>query len=138
MCIEYGYGVKPSTAGDVYSYGIIVVELFTGRSPTLEMFKAGLSLKSWVQDHFPNSIEQVIDPELLEQMNDDIARDEDFSSKPQSLRDCMIAILGVGLSCAAESVDARISIRDALTKLKNVEQILRKYDFVDLMMNVDY
>ncbi|KAL8508322.1 hypothetical protein ACS0TY_018787 [Phlomoides rotata] len=127
---EYGYGVKPSKAGDVYSYGIIVLELFTGRSPTLEMFTAGLSIKSWVQEHFPISVEEVIDLELLQQMND-ISRDEDYSSRPQSLHDCMITILGVGLSCAAESVDARISIRDALTKLKNVAQILQKHDFVD-------
>ncbi|KAL8472352.1 hypothetical protein ACS0TY_029537 [Phlomoides rotata] len=114
---EYGYGVKPSTAGDVYSYGIIVLELFTGRRPTLEMFTAGLSLKRWVQNHFPSSIDQVVDPDLLQQMNDE----EDYWSK-------MITVLEVGLSCAAESVDARITIREALTKLKNV---LQKHDFVD-------
>ncbi|GAA0163438.1 hypothetical protein LIER_19304 [Lithospermum erythrorhizon] len=41
---EYGLGQKPSTAGDVYSFGIMLLEVFTGRSPTHESF-VGLGLR---------------------------------------------------------------------------------------------
>ncbi|KAK6115978.1 hypothetical protein DH2020_008247 [Rehmannia glutinosa] len=108
---EYGYGEKPSTAGDVYSYGILLLELFTGRNPTHEIFTGGLSLKSWVQMHFPTNVDQVLDFELLQLTNN--FRDEGHCSKPLSRRDCLITVFEVGLSCAAESPDARIAIGDA-------------------------
>jgi serine/threonine protein kinase len=31
---EYGIGNKISKGGDVYSYGIIILEMLTGRRPT--------------------------------------------------------------------------------------------------------
>ncbi|XP_058111030.1 probable LRR receptor-like serine/threonine-protein kinase At3g47570 [Magnolia sinica] len=41
---EYAMGGKPSTQGDVYSYGILLLEMITGKGPTDDMFKDNLSL----------------------------------------------------------------------------------------------
>ncbi|XP_074282403.1 putative LRR receptor-like serine/threonine-protein kinase At3g47570, partial [Silene latifolia] len=41
---EYGLGSEPSTSGDVYSYGILLLELMTGKSPTASMFNDGYNL----------------------------------------------------------------------------------------------
>ncbi|KAH7848834.1 hypothetical protein Vadar_008743 [Vaccinium darrowii] len=57
---EYGMGEKPSTMGDVYSYGITLLELFTGR-PTHESFTGDLSLKKWVQMAYEINVDQVLD-----------------------------------------------------------------------------
>ncbi|XVF24082.1 hypothetical protein REPUB_Repub13aG0096500 [Reevesia pubescens] len=50
---EYGMGSELSTKGDVYSYGILLLEMFTGKRPTDEMFKEGLSLHNFVAAALP-------------------------------------------------------------------------------------
>ncbi|EYU36356.1 hypothetical protein MIMGU_mgv1a018150mg, partial [Erythranthe guttata] len=126
---EYGYGERPSTAGDVYSYGILLLELFTGKSPTCDFFTAGLTLKSWVENQFLTDVEKVLELGLVEETNDYWEEEEKgrHCSKLESWRECLTRVVGIGLSCAAESADARISIKDALRQLKNVEEILDKH-----------
>lgn len=120
MCAEYGYGERPSTAGDVYSYGILLLELFTGKSPTHEIFTGGLTLTSLVQEHFPDNVDQVVDAEILQQMNN--------SDMPETQPDFLICtIFGIALSCAAESPGERYNIREVLGKLKSVEKTVGKH-----------
>ncbi|CAL5363838.1 unnamed protein product [Camellia sinensis] len=46
---EYGMGSEVSAYGDIYSFGILLLEMLTGKRPTDEMFKDGLSLHSFVK-----------------------------------------------------------------------------------------
>ncbi|KAF7830780.1 putative LRR receptor-like serine/threonine-protein kinase [Senna tora] len=62
---EYGLGGKASTFGDVYSFGILLLEMFTGKRPTDEMFKEGLSLNKLASAMDENQIVKVVDPKLL-------------------------------------------------------------------------
>ncbi|KAM7462646.1 hypothetical protein LguiA_030767 [Lonicera macranthoides] len=131
--IEYGMGAKPSTAGDVYSFGIMLMELFTGKSPTDESFVGGLSLKSWVQRAFPTEVKQVLDPHLFLQMGNSGQEDQSVCRDVQ--HDGLITVIGVGLSCTVESPEGRISMRDALHKLKSIRDsflkphVTKKLDF---------
>ncbi|KAL3514403.1 hypothetical protein ACH5RR_027120 [Cinchona calisaya] len=117
---EYGFGEKPSTAGDVYSFGILLLQLFTGKSPRHESFMEGLSLKKWVEINFPNNIEEVLDQELLFQA---IHLYEEGKSINQEIQgDSLIKVMEIGLSCAADSPDKRITMKDALHKLKTAAE----------------
>ncbi|KAB1220289.1 hypothetical protein CJ030_MR3G019035 [Morella rubra] len=122
---EYGWGEKPSKAGDVYSFGIMLLELFTGKDPTHESFSGGLNLTRWVQSAFPSNVVQVLDPELLQLMSSLHCNGEEPPSADIQ-QCCLTTILGVGLSCAVESRDGRISIRDVLHKLKSARDTLLK------------
>ncbi|XP_059066238.1 putative leucine-rich repeat receptor-like serine/threonine-protein kinase At2g24130 [Cryptomeria japonica] len=62
---EYGIGGKLTTKGDVYSYGILILELLTRRRPTDDMFTEGINLQKWIEMHFPNRISDVVDNCLL-------------------------------------------------------------------------
>ncbi|KAM7519393.1 hypothetical protein LguiB_018355 [Lonicera macranthoides] len=64
---EYGMGTDVSAYGDVYSFGILLLEMFTGKSPTDEMFKDNLNLREFSKMAFPDKLVETIDPILLQQ-----------------------------------------------------------------------
>ncbi|XP_022768688.1 putative receptor-like protein kinase At3g47110 [Durio zibethinus] len=119
---EYGLGEKPSTAGDVYSFGVMLLELFTGKSPTHESFVGELNLIKWVQSAFPYNVQQFLDPELLLLVQN--LQCDRQPINPEIEYDCLTTIIGVGLTCTSVSPDGRVSMRDALRKLKTVKDTL--------------
>jgi LRR receptor-like serine/threonine-protein kinase FLS2 len=54
-----------STRGDVYSYGILLMETFTRKKPTHDMFVGEMSLKCWVEDSLCLLVTKVVDAYLL-------------------------------------------------------------------------
>lgn len=118
---EYGFGRKPSTSGDAYSFGVMLLELFTGKSPTDESFTGEVDLIQWVQSAFPHNIAQVLDCELLHYEDD-----EGSNTIPEDVLNCLVSIVDVGLSCTYASPDGRISLRDALHKLETARVTLLK------------
>ena len=62
---EYGMGDKASIEGDVYSYGILLLEMFLGKRPTDEMFKDGLNLHNFAKIGLSKRVVQIVDPILL-------------------------------------------------------------------------
>ncbi|KAL8217716.1 hypothetical protein R6Q57_021089 [Mikania cordata] len=118
---EYGMGAKPSTKGDVYSYGIILLEILTGKGPTDEMFVGSLSLKTWVQSAFPDRLDQVLDPDLHKELDND-GRSMDHKVQ----LDCLTTLIGVALSCTNQTPEGRITIIEALRKLKSAQDMFRK------------
>uniref|UniRef100_A0A6N2KQS8 non-specific serine/threonine protein kinase n=1 Tax=Salix viminalis TaxID=40686 RepID=A0A6N2KQS8_SALVM len=61
---EYGMGGEASTQGDVYSYGILLLEMFTGKRPTDNMFTGDFNLHSFVEAALPGRVMEIIDPLL--------------------------------------------------------------------------
>ncbi|KAL3500672.1 hypothetical protein ACH5RR_039765 [Cinchona calisaya] len=112
MAPEYGLEGLVSTACDVYSLGILLMEVFTRRRPTDEMFDGNLSLKSWVNDSMPNAILHVIDTDLLK------PDEEHFT---QTL-ECLSLIMGLALNCVQESPKERLNMKVALDTLQKIKR----------------
>eukprot|EP00253_Pinus_taeda_P007608 PITA_07608 len=68
---EYGLGVAVSSQGDVYSYGILLLEILTRKQPTSGMFIGDLNLHSWVNLAFLDRVKEVIDNDLFIEVGSD-------------------------------------------------------------------
>ncbi|CDP08218.1 unnamed protein product [Coffea canephora] len=108
---EYGFEGLVSTKCDVYSFGIMLMEVFTRRRPSDDMFVGNLSLKSWISGSMPYAIFQVVDANLFE------PHDEHFTVKLE----CLSSIMEVALICAAESPVERLCMEDVSNSLKKIK-----------------
>ncbi|XP_058181903.1 probable LRR receptor-like serine/threonine-protein kinase At3g47570 [Rhododendron vialii] len=57
---EYGIGGKTSTEWDVYSYGILLLEMLTGKRPTNELFTNGQSLHEFSMLALPERAMEIV------------------------------------------------------------------------------
>eukprot|EP01018_Ginkgo_biloba_P027868 Gb_30915 [translate_table: standard] len=111
---EYGVGGEVSSKGDVYSYGILLLEMFTRKRPINEMFEGDLNLHKWVRSAFPNRVAEVADSCLFTATGREEAEENELNYKQ-----CLISLLHVGLLCTKESPQERPTMRDVVRMLES-------------------
>ncbi|KEH19889.1 LRR receptor-like kinase family protein [Medicago truncatula] len=111
---EYGSRGIVSVKGDVYSYGIMLMEIFTKRKPIDDMFVAELSLKTWISRSLPNSIMEVMDSNLVQITGDEI---DDILTH-------MSSIFSLALSCCEDSPEARINMAEVIASLIKIKTLV--------------
>ncbi|WCJ40509.1 Receptor kinase-like protein Xa21 [Euphorbia peplus] len=113
---EYGMGSEASKEGDVYSYGVLVLEMFTGKRPTDKMFEEGLNLRAFVKNAFPDRVLEIVDKRLLSRDDPNPAEGGkmEFIS---ILEKYSLSILKIGLACSRQSPRGRLSKKDVIREL---------------------
>ena len=119
---EYGLGSEVSTKGDVYSYGILLLEMITGKRPTDSVFEGGLNLHNYVVMALPDRVMEIVDPKLLNNVDEVIAN---HNSSPTNItKECLISMIKVGVACSVELPQERWDINKAMSELHLVRDIL--------------
>ncbi|XP_009344722.2 probable LRR receptor-like serine/threonine-protein kinase At3g47570 [Pyrus x bretschneideri] len=130
---EYGMGGLVSTQGDVYSYGILLLEMFTGKRPTDEIFKDGLSIHEFTAMALPDHVKEVVEPSLLLETDDEDDDGDGYGNKIQErslarykdpgpdkakrLEECLYSVIQIGISCSTISPGERMLMHVVVNKM---------------------
>ncbi|XP_043698931.1 probable LRR receptor-like serine/threonine-protein kinase At3g47570 [Telopea speciosissima] len=127
---EYGAGADVSTHGDVYSYGILLLEMFTGKRSTHVMFKDSFNLHCWAEMALHNRVMDVVDPSLLSKEKDEEEVATSITNITGSqrcmkdrVRECLNSVIRVGVACSTESPWDRMVINDVVKELRLIKNI---------------
>ncbi|XP_060671444.1 probable LRR receptor-like serine/threonine-protein kinase At3g47570 [Ziziphus jujuba] len=120
---EYVMGSKVSTLGDVYSYGILLLEMFTGKRPTDIMFRDGSNLRNFALAGLSNCVEEIVDAMLLQTENEGSNK----NNVNQDTHDCLVSVIKIGVACSAELQKERMVIADVVSELCHIKDRLHKH-----------
>ncbi|XP_040368529.1 putative receptor-like protein kinase At3g47110 isoform X2 [Rosa chinensis] len=124
---EYGMGSEVSTYGDVYSFGILLLEMFTGKRSTDQMFSDNLNLHNYVKTALPELVYDILESLVLQEGTTSVAEanmHNQFSVRARKIEECLTLILGIGIACSVESPTNRKNIGDVASELQSIRRNL--------------
>ncbi|XP_017254410.1 probable LRR receptor-like serine/threonine-protein kinase At3g47570 [Daucus carota subsp. sativus] len=115
---EYGMGAEISTEGDVYSYGIFLLEMFSGKRPTCSsaLLDNDNNLHDYVRNALPQRVMNIVDPQIITD-EEDHGLTTNHSYSKATLEVCLTSIFQVGILCSVEMPKERIDISVAIKQL---------------------
>ncbi|KAK1562334.1 hypothetical protein Q3G72_010328 [Acer saccharum] len=126
-------GGQVSIHGDIYSYGILLLEMFTGKRPTDSEFKDDLNIYNFVLMALPDHVMDIIDPSMFfgEEVNDrDISSDHieeravityndpNVSIQSLEIEEYLVSVMRIGLACTTTFPRERMAMKDVLKNLQ--------------------
>ncbi|XP_060185057.1 receptor kinase-like protein Xa21 [Lycium barbarum] len=110
---EYGSEGIVSTSGDVYSYGIMLMEVLAKRRPTdEEILNENVSLREWIRRAFPRTMMEVVDANIFH-------GEEQITSKSEF---CIASMIELALDCTNEKLESRITMKDVVKRLSKIKK----------------
>ncbi|XP_058187005.1 putative receptor-like protein kinase At3g47110 [Rhododendron vialii] len=119
---EYGIGGRTSTEGDIYSYGILLLEMLTGKRPTDELFTSRQSLHEFCKVALPERVMDIVDPHML--LEEPTEGENDAQNERNAkIRECLVSIVRIGIACSVESPGERMNIKEVIIGLMKIKEV---------------
>lgn len=107
---EYGFSNEFTMAGDVYNYGVLILEIITGKRPTSEEIGVGVTLPAWVRDLRGQGREQyAVDMNL-------------FQSADETQLNQILYIMKAAIMCTSHVPTSRPSMLQVLGNLQEMPE----------------
>ncbi|ESR49727.1 hypothetical protein CICLE_v10033505mg [Citrus x clementina] len=123
---EYGLGSEVSTNGDVYSYGILMLELIIRKKPSDIMFEGDMNLHNFARMALPDHVMDIVDSTLLNDVEDlaIISNQRQRQIRVNNIIECLISMLRIGVTCSMESPKDRMKMTNVVHELQSTKNIL--------------
>lgn len=105
---EYGYTLKVDEKIDTYSYGVVLLELLTGKSPLDSEFGESVDIVEWIRRKIRDNkpLEEALDPSV---------------GNCRHVVEEMLLVLRIALLCTAKLPKDRPSMRDVIMMLEEAK-----------------
>nr|XP_043633704.1 probable LRR receptor-like serine/threonine-protein kinase At3g47570 [Erigeron canadensis] len=114
---EYGVGSEMTSNGDVYSFGILLLEVMTGKRPTDDIFSEGFSLHKFACDALPDHVIDIIDDSAIDMQNTE--------ANARKMEECLASTIKIGVSCSLDSPTQRMNIEIVVHELQHILDVLQ-------------
>ncbi|WCJ27638.1 Leucine-rich receptor-like protein kinase family protein [Euphorbia peplus] len=111
MAPEHASMQRITEKSDVYSYGVVLLEVLTGRHPLDPTLPGGAALVQWVRDHLASKKDPA---EIL---------DQKLRGRADPTMHEMLQTLAVSFLCISNRMDDRPAMKDIVAMLKEIRHI---------------
>ncbi|KAH6812579.1 hypothetical protein C2S51_000234 [Perilla frutescens var. frutescens] len=115
---EYGLQGLITTRVDVYSYGILLMEMLSRRRPTDDMFSGELTMRRWVLELFPHSVLEIVDDERWNRYLEE-TRQTDGS--------WLTSAVELALECTADLPEERPNMIEVVARIRTINSDFNKF-----------
>nr|GEV86024.1 protein kinase-like domain-containing protein [Tanacetum cinerariifolium] len=109
---EYGIGNDMTSSGDIYSFGILLLEFMTGKKPTDDMFIEALRIYKFASIPLPDHVIDVID-------NDAIVL-QSTKANAKKVEECLVATIKIEVPCSMDSPPQRMKTKIIMIELQRI------------------
>jgi serine/threonine protein kinase len=112
LCSEQGYSTRLTEKSDIYSYGVVLLELLTRRMPVDPAFGDGVDIVTWMRSNLTQADRESIMSCL----------DEEIMYWPEYDQAKALDLLDLAISCTDMSCQLRPSMREVVNILMRIDK----------------